>query len=128
MSRCVRMALLKTVVLLDVVEIVAANDDSSTLIRKNGRNLINLFILVDVTIPRRIRPRMLTLPTNGHFLSMYLPFDVRTSQIELKTSIASLGVLMPRPTSLTRLSKSGYQKYQEKRTEGSSNSSCSQAW
>jgi len=30
-------------------------------------------ILSLVTVPVRIRPRMLTLPVNGHFLSMYVP-------------------------------------------------------
>ena len=30
-------------------------------------------ILVETTTPLRIRPRMLTLPVHGHFLSMYVP-------------------------------------------------------
>jgi hypothetical protein len=38
--------------------------------------------------PRKIRPRTDTFPVKGHFLSMYVP------------SIASLGVLIPRPTFL----------------------------
>merc|ERR1712002_176368 len=44
------------------------------------------FIFIDFTIPVRMRPRMLTLPVNGHFLSMYVP------------STASRGVLKPKPT------------------------------
>ena len=32
-----------------------------------------LFILVDLTVPDKIRPRMEMLPVKGHFLSMYVP-------------------------------------------------------
>lgn len=52
---------------------------------------IVLVIFVDTTVPVNIRPLIETSPTNGHFLSMYSP------------SIASLGVLKPRPTSLNHL-------------------------
>jgi hypothetical protein len=31
------------------------------------------FILYDFTVPVKMRPRMETLPVNGHFLSMYVP-------------------------------------------------------
>ena len=31
------------------------------------------FILVDLTTPVKMRPRMDTLPVKGHFLSMYVP-------------------------------------------------------
>ena len=31
------------------------------------------FILVDLTTPVMMRPRMDTLPVKGHFLSMYFP-------------------------------------------------------
>lgn len=48
-------------------------------------------ILVLTTFPDKMRPLMETSPVNGHFLSMYLP------------SIASFGVLNPRPTFLYHL-------------------------
>lgn len=38
-----------------------------------------LFILVECTIPERIRPRMDTFPVKGHFLSMYLPVESQKS-------------------------------------------------
>lgn len=50
-----------------------------------------LCIFILITTPRRIRPLILTAPVKGHFLSTYLP------------SLASRGVLKPRPTSLTYL-------------------------
>ncbi len=34
-------------------------------------------IFVDTTTPLRMRPRMLTLPVKGHFLSMYEPCGER---------------------------------------------------
>lgn len=49
-------------------------------------------ILVLITIPRKIRPRIDTPPVKGHFLSMYFPL------------IAPFGVLNPRPTLLWYLS------------------------
>ena len=42
-------------------------------------------ILVEMTSPFRIAPRMVTSEVNGHFLSTYLPL------------MAAAGVLMPRP-------------------------------
>jgi hypothetical protein len=45
-------------------------------------------ILVVWTTPVKMRPLIDTFPVNGHFLSTYVP------------SIASRGVLKPRPTSL----------------------------
>merc|ERR1712168_1299596 len=59
--------------------------------RQSLLNTMVRFIFIDLTIPVRIRPRMLTLPVNGHFLSMYDP------------SIASRGVLKPSPTFLVNL-------------------------
>lgn len=50
-----------------------------------------LCILVEITIPLRICPRMDTLLVKGHFLSIYLD------------SIASLGVLNPSPIFLKYL-------------------------
>ena len=50
-----------------------------------------LCILVEMTIPLRICPLMLTLLVKGHFLSMYLD------------SMASLGVLNPNPMFLKYL-------------------------
>ena len=44
-------------------------------------------ILVEMTNPFRIAPRMVTSEVKGHFLSMYLPL------------IAAAGVLMPKPIS-----------------------------
>merc|ERR1712168_1456916 len=57
--------------------------------RQSLLNTMVRFIFIDFTIPVRILPRILTLPVNGHFLSMYVP------------STASRGVLNPRPTFLT---------------------------
>ena len=48
-------------------------------------------ILVETTVPVKIRPRIETIPVKGHFLSMYEP------------SMAFLGVRKPRPTSLCHL-------------------------
>jgi len=48
-------------------------------------------ILVETTVPVRMRPRIETKPVNGHFLSMYEP------------SIAVFGVRKPNPTSLYHL-------------------------
>ena len=42
-------------------------------------------ILVEITSPFRIAPRMVTSEVKGHFLSTYLPL------------MAAAGVLMPRP-------------------------------
>jgi len=37
------------------------------------RMMMVRFILVDLTTPDKMRPRMDTLPVKGHFLSMYVP-------------------------------------------------------
>lgn len=37
------------------------------------RMMMVRFILVDLTTPVKMRPRMDTLPVKGHFLSMYVP-------------------------------------------------------
>lgn len=50
-----------------------------------------LCILVETTVPDKILPLMETVPTNGHFLSMYEPL------------MAADGVLKPNPTSLYHL-------------------------
>ena len=50
-----------------------------------------LFIFKLLTVPLSNFPLMLTFPVKGHFLSMYVP------------SMASRGVLIPRPTFLVHL-------------------------
>ena len=41
------------------------------------RMMMVRFILVDLTTPVRMRPRIDTLPVNGHFLSMYVPIRLK---------------------------------------------------
>mmetsp|Transcript_2498 Transcript_2498/g.9718 ORF Transcript_2498/g.9718 Transcript_2498/m.9718 type:complete len:80 (-) Transcript_2498:273-512(-) len=45
------------------------------------------FIFVDLTTPVKMRPRMDTLPVNGHFLSMYVPtIEVKINQSSVSQS------------------------------------------
>merc|ERR550514_2030365 len=69
----VAVALLKAVVLLNVVQVVPPDHDCPLHLRGDAHALMTF-------------PRMLTFPVKGHFLSMYLP------------SFASLGVWKERPT------------------------------
>jgi hypothetical protein len=84
----VLVALLVTGVLGDEVKVFTADDQSACnlLVHAAKCNLISQSqrhmryakyregdvrcILVDITVPVRIRPRMETMPVNGHFLSM----------------------------------------------------------
>ena len=47
-----------------------------------------LFILVDLTVPDKIRPRMEMLPVKGHFLSMYVPISSSVVSILVSSSNA----------------------------------------
>ena len=58
-----------------------------TYLRLSRRTMMVRSILVEMTRPFRIAPRIDTEEVNGHFLSMYFP------------RIAISGVLMPRPIS-----------------------------
>ena len=56
-----------------------------------------------MTMPVRIRPRMLTPPVNGHFLSIYVPsiaYEDRGEDVNDRegASFTSRGVLKPKPT------------------------------
>ena len=53
--------------------------------------MIVLYIFLEITIPLKIFPLILTDEVNGHFLSMYVP------------SIAAFGVLNPKPIDLVYL-------------------------
>jgi hypothetical protein len=84
----VLVALLVTGVLGDEVEVFAADDQSaynaSVCVAKTNLDIASQClvrdiegekcdvrcILVDMTVPVRIRPRIETMPVNGHFLSM----------------------------------------------------------
>ena len=72
-------------------------------------------ILVDTTVPVRIRPRIETSPVKGHFLSNCFKSDPCYARLEdliyflapvvpmYVPSIAVFGVLKPSPTSLYHL-------------------------
>jgi hypothetical protein len=47
------------------------------------RMMMVRFILVDLTTPDKMRPRMDTLPVKGHFLSMYVPVFFRASDSDV---------------------------------------------
>lgn len=88
MGSDVLVALLETVVLGDVVEVILSDNDST--VHLNGLKPVSKISerLRTATTPFTILPRMETLEVKGHFLSMYFP------------SIAVLGVLKPKPISL----------------------------
>lgn len=47
------------------------------------------FILVDITLPVRIRPRIETSPVNGHFLSVKMHEPRQTSMVALPTDVSA---------------------------------------
>lgn len=61
--------------------------------------IIVLFIFILATTPVKIRPRMLTLPVNGHFLSMYVPSTACHNQIKDNSNKFNAAAT---PTSLTK--------------------------
>lgn len=68
-GRKVAVTLLKTVVLGKVVQVIPADNAGASALNLR-QNIFYRFILRDVTTPVKMRPRMLTLPVKGHFLSM----------------------------------------------------------
>ena len=84
----VLVALLVTGVLGDEVEVFTTDDQGACVLSAVGPAIVHAHaqyascvrasvcrenvrcILVDMTVPVRIRPRMETMPVNGHFLSM----------------------------------------------------------
>ena len=55
-------------------------------------------ILVEMTTPFRMRPRIDTLPVNGHFLSMYVPCkDNTVYNLLLSNAVATPATLQGKP-------------------------------